>query len=684
MRITPLSVLVVVGLLASQSGGLAQPKQRDDHGLSLEALVSDVTDVPLAGRCGLPLADTGQDVKALVREYQRTRQLASDTVARELVTALLNYMNRRPGSSREELLRQHVRAGASPLVADDIIGCTLNIERTEQREVRIRQVLEVPPAGVGLFWAARMSERPEDKWSYYQRALAADPGNPRTRLFYAIDLVAADRGAPALRLLDSIPAGWAPDSVRYWRGRALIAMKRWREARAVLAHLPPVFKRENTTPEIWSFRDPVRGDSPRLCALYLAMGASGEMSKALASLRNIPGCARELGQLSFMLNQPFDALVAAIGGHSHLDIKLEALARLGSCEWARDYLARLTETRWDRVRAIVTARCPIDTPTVPVDTRVAQRVAAPRLTAFVEQPLPAKWTSGRDVPSGRLSTSAYPSLKPFTVVALSPTAERMFAVSISDALDPGGEVHSGGYWLHLSVDRGRHWEGPYYLGLTEAFPYLVKGTSRVPPFVDGRMLVEVVKAPIDRASVTLPPLRLRLEDAPRPLILSFDLDEVRRDSDGDGLTDLLEDKLLLNPRVSDSDGDGLGDRDDPLPLLKQDGERSFRDKLLWKTLLARRRTRQEKSPIAMTLFVRAVRCPVPHMAGVRTICIPPQLFDRYEDKFGTTFPLTPQIAFDGQHRRAVIDMNGGWTGRTELATWKDGAWTLKTLTSWIT
>ena len=107
-------------------------------------------------------------------------------------------------------------------------------------------------------------------------------------------------------------------------------MKRWREARAVLAHLPPVFKRENTTPEIWSFRDPVRGDSPRLCALYLAMGASGKTSKALASLRNIPGCARELGQLSFMLNQPFDALVAAIGGHSHLDIKLEALARLGA------------------------------------------------------------------------------------------------------------------------------------------------------------------------------------------------------------------------------------------------------------------------------------------------------------------------------------------------------------------
>ena len=51
--------------------------------------------------------------------------------------------------------------------------------------------------------------------------------------------------------------------------------------------------------------------------------------------------------------------------------------------------------------------------------------------------------------------------------------------------------------------------------------------------------------------------------------LSIALDEVERDSDGDGWTDREEARLGTNPRDRDSDGDGLPDGRDVCPLFAQ-------------------------------------------------------------------------------------------------------------------
>src|SRR5207248_8573014 len=40
---------------------------------------------------------------------------------------------------------------------------------------------------------------------------------------------------------------------------------------------------------------------------------------------------------------------------------------------------------------------------------------------------------------------------------------------------------------------------------------------------------------------------------------------IRQDTDGDGLTDIVEARLGTNPRKPDSDGDGLSDLVDPCP-----------------------------------------------------------------------------------------------------------------------
>lgn len=57
---------------------------------------------------------------------------------------------------------------------------------------------------------------------------------------------------------------------------------------------------------------------------------------------------------------------------------------------------------------------------------------------------------------------------------------------------------------------------------------------------------------------------------------TFTLEELRKDTDGDGLTDLLEARLGTDPKKSDTDDDGLSDGRDANPLLKPgaSGDRS--------------------------------------------------------------------------------------------------------------
>jgi hypothetical protein len=59
--------------------------------------------------------------------------------------------------------------------------------------------------------------------------------------------------------------------------------------------------------------------------------------------------------------------------------------------------------------------------------------------------------------------------------------------------------------------------------------------------------------------------RLNMDQTTR-LATTLSLDELQRDSDGDGLTDIYESLLLTNPNSADTDGDGLTDDADSCPL----------------------------------------------------------------------------------------------------------------------
>jgi hypothetical protein len=86
------------------------------------------------------------------------------------------------------------------------------------------------------------------------------------------------------------------------------------------------------------------------------------------------------------------------------------------------------------------------------------------------------------------------------------------------------------------------------------------------PILDGDTLnVEVDVEQLDTGSITYPPVALNSKRRARNLYLRIPIAALRQDNDGDGITDIVERHLLLDPQNADSDGDGIPDGRDSLP-----------------------------------------------------------------------------------------------------------------------
>jgi hypothetical protein len=189
----------------------------------------------------------------------------------------------------------------------------------------------------------------------------------------------------------------------------------------------------------------------------------------------------------------------------------------------------------------------------------------PARTDYVEKPIPAQLRTIRTHEEDDDDAAPPSCMENVGVVRCDTAGERWAAISISNELDPTGEVGQGGYWLHVSPDRGRSWNRPLYLGLQQFQPYVVPPSSRLPILNGSQLQLEVQVREIDNESITFPPVGLRTQREADDLYIVRSLDDLQRDSDRDGLTDLLEDKLRTDPQRADTDGDGLDDGSDSLP-----------------------------------------------------------------------------------------------------------------------
>lgn len=118
-------------------------------------------------------------------------------------------------------------------------------------------------------------------------------------------------------------------------------------------------------------------------------------------------------------------------------------------------------------------------------------------------------------------------------------------------------------WLALYNPKQERWE-KYYTGLTQSFPLHLKWDSQVPLFKNDQT-VQIEGAYTREVHLKQNHFYPSLELIQDGVVVEIDIARIIADSDKDGLTDVLEEKLLLNPKKCDSDGDGVIDSLDPNP-----------------------------------------------------------------------------------------------------------------------
>jgi hypothetical protein len=136
-------------------------------------------------------------------------------------------------------------------------------------------------------------------------------------------------------------------------------------------------------------------------------------------------------------------------------------------------------------------------------------------------------------------------------------------------------VYGGaGYWIAISDDNGKTWK-QYYTGLTDGFYYSFKKNSKLELLKDAATFQ--IECVIIRKKEEVPhPMPPNYEIVQDSLSIEVNIGEIIKDSDNDGLTDIAESKMLLNPTNADTDGDGIIDSEDRNPRFASRNSESIK------------------------------------------------------------------------------------------------------------
>lgn len=280
---------------------------------------------------------------------------------------------------------------------------------------------------------------------------------------------------------------------------------------------------------------------------------------------------------------------------------------------------------------------------------------------------------------------------------------RTVAISQSGLLDRGGEVGRGGYWIHLSNDGGKTWGQPLYTGLAARFPYLIEPTSKLPLLKDDHLQIEVTYALLDTSSITYPPVGLRTLRREPNLWLDIPIEALTKDSNGDGLSDLVAAHLAIDgpagetPFVVGSDAAtckrGEADpvasvRRKVLLMLTGIDEAAIRepiDRAPDAPLLSglTRPSTGEKWP----LFVKGHAADLACMAPLpMPVLVYGSQGENALQRRSPDFRLIelPSLVMNREKSRGYAIWSSGWTGGTIMFWLEGGRWRFATISSWVT
>jgi hypothetical protein len=265
----------------------------------------------------------------------------------------------------------------------------------------------------------------------------------------------------------------------------------------------------------------------------------------------------------------------------------------------------------------------------------------------------------------------------FDFLRMEAHGDDVVAVASSQNIDPTRGASAGGYWILRSADRGATWNPPLYTGLRVLQPYEVVIGSTLPMLRDDGVRIEVATMELDGRIKELVAVDLKWTD-------------LERDSDHDGLTDLMEERLLTDPNAADTDGDGLLDGVDPLPqvaLRDSDGETA--------PILAAAIEQYYGSGVAHisgkferdvpTMFIAGDPADFAAMKSrMRIIVIGDAEVDAASKKFGpTTATRVSPVIIDHTGTRAWVQLCDGDRGTTYVLAKRDGAWTALQVAAWV-
>ena len=121
-----------------------------------------------------------------------------------------------------------------------------------------------------------------------------------------------------------------------------------------------------------------------------------------------------------------------------------------------------------------------------------------------------------------------------------------------------------GIWVAYSDDNGESWSY-YYTGIVQKQPLFVKWYSSY-PLINEQGDLQIEACLLRQTSPFSHPVPTQsYQLAKDGLLLTLDLKTLRKDSDGDGLTDIVEAKFRTDPKNADTDGDGIPDNLDLNP-----------------------------------------------------------------------------------------------------------------------
>jgi len=338
---------------------------------------------------------------------------------------------------------------------------------------------------------------------------------------------------------------------------------------------------------------------------------------------------------------------------------------------------------------LVATGCTRFTPPTPGDERASRALAALMPQAEIGRgmvPFPIGTTpfvrsklEWKGPPAKALNRKSVEVPLGFEVMRAEQSGTRLVVLAWSGTLDPSGELPGGGYWLLIREGNTSKWN-ELYLGIRAFRPTEIKAKSKVPMLgADGVVRLEAV----DHGAFGPQPNPAALLVTSNPFLLVAPLSEFTRDTDFDGLTDVLESRMRLDPTLSDSDWDGVGDAEDPAPrsharaqtwplLVQIAFERSYSTRFL----ISRKRVERP------TVMLGIDRAP-PSSAAIRYVALTRAEVEASAftdpDWFGPR--VTVVIDDSGDHAFVEFDEQmSGWSWRVDRAA--DGTITLTEVGGW--